>query len=354
MAAVIKRDLLILLRDKGSLFFLILFPSLLVFILGTMLAGIDVTDRTISPIHLNVKLETTDSGALLAVDSLMNTLVSRKQVVMTETVNEETVVVTFTDPFAISVKKSNDPIQNRAIDLILRSFSMQYAALSSLSSQVPSDDLKALAFVEQVDPGYARSMIDYYAVASCIMILVMSGSMSGAEALFTARRDGTIARMMSTPKSRVSLYIATVIASAPQFILSALSLMITSTFVFGAKYGEHFLDNVLLFFMFFMVGLTVQALSALIGLFINVKPMMVIMPITWALLFFSGSFAHPIYIKGITEYLPPFMIQNAAFELTVFGSGEKCVLVLAICSLILIISTAIGAVLFNRKGVVIK
>ena len=52
------------------------------------------------------------------------------------------------------------------------------------------------------------------------------------------------------------------------------------------------------------------------------------MPINWIMLYFSGTFNADTSIKGVTEYLPPNIIMEAAFDLTVFGRTERAMSVL--------------------------
>ena len=67
------------------------------------------------------------------------------------------------------------------------------------------------------------------------------------------------------------------------------------------------------------------------------------------MLFFSGSFSKEIYIEGFSNYLPPYLIQQAAFELTLFGNRTAAAQVIAVSSVILAVFTILGAVKFNRK-----
>ncbi len=75
-------------------------------------------------------------------------------------------------------------------------------------------------------------------------------------------------------------------------------------------------------------------------------------PVLWVLMFFSGTFSKEIYIEGITNRSPIWLLQNAAFDLTVFGRGEKCLWALLISGIILAVATLAGALLYNRKGLV--
>ena len=206
--------------------------------------------------------------------------------------------------------------------------------------------------IKEKDVDFSRSMIDYYAVTMLVMIIFMSASIGGANIIYEGRKTGTLSRMMISPKNRTNLYIQTALSSLPQTFIQALAVMIPSVFIFGAHYSDNMNDNIILFVMFVAVGAAIGSAFTLIGIFIKSNPSMVIMPIMWVLMFISGTFSKEIYIKGVTERMPIWLIQNAAFDLTVFGNNEKAVTVMIVSAIIVVLATGAGAFLFRRKRLV--
>jgi hypothetical protein len=153
-----------------------------------------------------------------------------------------------------------------------------------------------------------------------------------------------------SPKSRASLYFGTVLSFMPQNALQVVCTMLPSILIFNAHYANTLAGNLLLFLMFFIVGIAVCSVFTLVGLFVNINPTMVIMPAVWALMFLSGSFAQDIYIKGFSDILPPRLVQDAAFELTIFGHYEKCLNAIIAGVIVLAISSVLGAIIFSRKA----
>ncbi len=373
MLALIKRDLISLSRDKGALFFIVLFPSLLVFLLGNLLQNMDNSDSVIEPIRMAYTVETEDPLALAAVDALASALKDNATVEFAETDDAENAqsrvnagelaaAVRFTDGFGTVVYEGFDTIRNRAIDSIFRGFSRQAASAAVLGATEPEKlgemataaTAAAESLVAQKHFGYRRSMLDYYAVAMCVMIVFMGSGIAGSTTLYDGKRDGTLRRTLASPKNRASMYVQTVSSGVVQCVLQVLCVMLASTLLFGARYANTFADNLLLFALLVLAGLAANAVGMLLGLLVNVNPMVILMPILWVLMFFSGTFSKEIFVDGISNYSPVWMLQNAAFDLTVFGRGEKCLWAMLACGAVLALATLVGALLFRRKGLVAK
>lgn len=370
MLNIIKRDILTLLRDKGNLFFVVLFPSLLVFLLGNLLQHLDYADTAIEPIEMYYTVETTDPFGLSAIDALTEALADNAAIRLVQTDDlsqamqlvddgKAAAAVRFTQPLGVDIYEGYDKIQNRAIDSVFTGFARQVASLQVLAQHAPQQlaaaaNSTAQTLVQQKAFGYNRTMLDYYAVAMIVMILFMGGAIGGASSLHESRKDGTLARMIASPRNRANLYIQSVLGAVPQNLIQVACVMLSSVLLFGAHYADTLADNLLLFTTLVLVGLCIGAFSMIIGMFIKVNPTLVIMPFLWVLMFFSGTFSKEIYVEGLTNYSPIWLVQNAAFDLTVFGRGEKCLQVALVSIAFLIVFTLIGALLFRRKGLVIK
>jgi ABC-2 type transport system permease protein len=104
--------------------------------------------------------------------------------------------------------------------------------------------------------------------------------------------------------------------------------------------------------MLFAAGMAASCLFMLLGIFLKkLNPFLVLMPIMWVILFLSGTFSKEIFIPGVSDYLPPALIQSAAFDLTLFGHADKSVVVLVVSVVLIIAATIVGTILFNRKAV---
>ena len=90
----------------------------------------------------------------------------------------------------------------------------------------------------------------------------------------------------------------------------------------------------------------------LIGVLIKIPAESIVIPLTWALLFFSGSFAKQAFIEGFSDKLPPYIVQQAAFRLTLYGESDSALAVIAVCLAVTVAVSLIGAAIFRRKKTV--
>jgi ABC-2 type transport system permease protein len=359
-------------RSKIGLFFILLFPSLLVFILGTMLANLDNPDWTIEPFELAYVIDSDDPATVQAAEAVIVQFEDVEQVSFVEGASlvaverqlqegELGAAVVFTEPFGIEIHEGADATQNRAVRSIFDGVAHLYGtvgvAMSEASGGFDPNVIANLATgqprIEEKTYGVSRTMIDYYAITMIVMIFLMGNAISSASSFYNQRKDGTLRRILASPQSRVSVYLQMVLQSVPQNLVQVLAAMFISVTFFGARYAATWQLNVLLFAMLFVVGLAVSSLFLLLGIFIRVNPMLVLMPLTWVLLFVSGSFSKEIFIPGVTTVSPPWLVQTAAFDLTLFGNVGPSVVVSLVSLALIAASTLAGCLLINRKELVI-
>jgi ABC-2 type transport system permease protein len=370
------------LRDKSGVFFSFIFPILLVFILGNMLADLDNPDQAIETIRIEYALASGLAGEsaagpagerdAAAVSAFIGALGGNESLELRASedfaaaraavdAGKSDAALFFETPLHISVYEGADTIKSRAAVMIAQGFSRQYTALALLAqtnpqafaelavSGLPSGD----ALSADKDLGVTRSMQDYYAVTMIVMIAFMGSGIAGATTMYAMRENGTIRRLTLSPGSRSRLFLESVLGFMPQTIGQALAVMIPSALLLGAHYAKTWQDNLLLFAFFFLLGMTVTALFMVFGLFVRFNPYMPIMAALWALLFLSGTFSKEVMIQGVSEYLPMNIAQQAAFDLTIFGRPEKALLVMLVCAAILAVSCVIGSLLLKRKEIVL-
>jgi ABC-2 type transport system permease protein len=377
MFSIFKGAQIELLRSKFTLFFSLLFPSLMVFILGTMLTNLDNPEGTIRPFELAYIIDSDDPVTVRTAETVVAQFEDVEQVNFVESASlvsaeqrlkegELGAVVVFAEPFGIEIREGLDETQNRAVRSIFDGVARLYGTINVVMSKAsdgtdPSalvaSSLASLEIapvrVEEKTYGISRTMIDYYAISMVVMIFFMSSAISSASTFYGQRRDGTLRRVLASPQSRVSVYLQMVLQSIPQNLVQILVVMLVSVAVFDAHYAATWQLNVLLFVMLFAVGFAVSSIFLVLGIFIRVNPMLVIMPVMWVLLFMSGTFSKQIFIPGVTTVSPPYLVQTAAFDLTLFGNIGPSVVVLFVSLALIAVSTLVGCMLINRKELVL-
>ena len=366
-------------REKSSLFFVLIFPIMMVFVLGNMLSELDNPDEPVGTIRIAYCDEgpashggMDGSGRSIeetaAVRAFAEALAENESIEVTESPDREAAramvdegladaAMVFEAPFGIKVAEGGDIYKNRAAMLMAQSFARTYATFSTVASQSPEVYIKIASegmpdfsgLTANKDLGVKRSMIDFYAVTMVVMIAFMGGGIGGATEMFLTRQNGSLRRATASPRNRARLFIETVIGVIPQNILQTLIIMVPSALLLGAHYAKSWQENLLLFAYFILLGTAVAAVFMLIGLFVRVNPYMPIMALLWALLFMSGTFSKEINIEGFTEYLPMNIAQRAVFDLTMFGRTEQLASVMGVCAAVLLTSCVLGSMLFKRK-----
>ena len=388
MLSLLKANLLSLSRDKGSLFFTLIFPTLLVFILGTMLSSLDNPDPTIQQVDIAYYVDTTDPQVQASAEQIIKEFDGIDQVGFSLCsdpalaqgqllAGEISAFIVFKEPFAIEIHDGLDATKNKAVHAIFTSVSRTYgcvatvmsaaatntaasAAADSTSSATTASNPAASAapnlsglmdntLVQQKTFGVSRSMMDYYAITMIVMMFFMGSFMGGAMSFYNDRKNGTLRRVMVTPLRRSSVFLQYMASLLPLNVVQVLIVMVVSSTVFGAHYAASWPLNVLLFAMLLLTGMASSSVSLLIGIYIKVNPGMVLMPIMWPLLFLSGTFSKQISIPHVTPWLPPNLIQQAAFDLTLFGRTASSLWVIAVCVALIIASALAGSVILNRK-----
>lgn len=364
MIHVIMKETKDFLRDKTNLFFFLLFPVLLVFLLGNLLGSMDNAEEAIGEIKLQYLVNTENVYHTMAIESFVDAMEDDQNIFFERTADLEaakimagrdeiTAVIEFSgDPMQINIYEGTNMIRNRTVGAIMNGFVQTNRALSAILKTIPGAMEGGVSepgeYVKQKDLGVNRTMLDYYAVTMMAMICFMS-ILLGSFAFSSERQNKTINRLLIAPKNKVVLFLAKILGFMPQAILQIAIIMVFSAYVFHANYAADWMDNVYLFIMFFMVTLTMIAIGAVIGLFLRANPMAVIFPVLWLMMFLSGTYSKEVSVEGVTELMPIYQIQEAAFDLTVFGRYDRCNTVMLVCILITAIMLSLGAFVFSRK-----
>lgn len=351
-------------RNPVNVFMGLLFPVLLVFFLGTMLQGLDISDYDIGKIKLQYSVSGADEQSGKAFAEFLDNI----DMIKAEKNNDSENALKLTDSGdtdayielkngEIVLHKGRNDIVNRALSSVLNS----YIAVSDTYYKIASTDPSLLMdidadteklFVEQEGLGVTRSMLDYYAVSMTVMMIFMSHMMMGSTAFKDEEKIFTMSRLYLSPLGRTKLFFGKLIGILPSAVISNAVIMLLSAFVFGARYCDNFIGNLLLFLLFSCCSMAATAVGMLIGIIIKIPAEGVIIPLAWSLLFFSGSFSKEIFLEGFSDKLPPYLIQQSAFRLTLYGESGDTVVTMAVCLAVTVFVSLIGAVIFRRKKTV--
>jgi len=364
MFAILKKEITEFLREKTNVFFYLLFPVILVFLLGSFLGNLDKAEAVIGDIQVQYVIETGDPQAAASVEAFIDAMEADGTMEMEKAGDiaaaktavaegEISALIVFEEPFGIQIWEGSNKINNRAITAVMKGFAQANSSISAVAAISPEmlGQLDSSAIdadhVSPKDLGANRTMLDYYAIAMLIMLTMMC-SISGAYAFTRERASNTLNRLILSPKNRWTLYLQKIFGTIPQIILQISIMMVISVFVFGAHYARDFQGNSFLFLMYFVIALALISLGALLGLFLKADPTAVLLPLLWITMFFGGTFSKDLYIESISPYMPSYIIASASFDVTLFGRYEQGLKVMGASGLLLIITLVAGVIVFSR------
>jgi ABC-2 type transport system permease protein len=402
MRIAIKQALLHLVHDPASLFFVVFFPTLLTLILGNALNGAAIGYSPVGDLQVLYSISganAQDEGSQAyaqAAQGFVNGIIQTEDNEFTLT-NIDTLpnlnvasalangdyngYIAFNADGSLELYEGTSGLANQALEALMRSYAtetgaytqvaqMQQAQAQQVATQAGQEAQAAGAkdglgvgssnvasgsastLVQAGPAGFNRSQMDYYAVAMAVMILFMGGAIGGTEIIYERRKNGMLQRELASPRSRIGIYGTYLLEAFILDVIQVTVIMAASMLLFGVHYAGTVGGDLLLYAAFLAVGMAVSSLFLVVGMWVKVNPMAVLMAPLWILLFLSGTFAQGMTIPGFSGYLPPAMIQNAAYALTVFGHPQGCVEALFVGLGIAIVGVLVGAAMFNRRKAV--
>lgn len=363
MLSVILNEFRAYFRNASNIFFTAFFPSLCVFFLGTFLENIETSDAVVGDIKLMYTVESADAFSAYAFEEFIGGITEAGVLTAEKTDGgaesfdpaEYSAAVVLREN-ELLVYGGSDPIQNRTVKAIMDGYNRTASAYVTVALTNPS----AFASIENVDREYVsqkdlgtnRSMMDYYAITMTVLIVFMGTLVGGAATYSNEHRSSTILRLNAAPVSPTKIFFGKIVGYLPMVLIEVLVVLLVSTVFFGAHFCASVLGNVLLAGMLIAASLAALALGVLINLiFPHFSSQAVLMPICWLLMFFSGTFQKDIHIDGVTEFLPMYVIQQAAFDLTVFSRPEQAirVLIVSLCLFLLLLGIGSAKIRFGKK-----
>lgn len=366
MLSIILNEVRSFLRSGSNLFFTVFFPCACVFFLGTFLESVEVSDEAVGELKLAYCVDGGDVYSAAAFEEFISSLVN-EGVLSAEKVSADKISGFSAEAYSAAVElngsdiiihSGRDKIKNRTVKAVFDSYTRTAAAYMSVVAVNPAaladvrisgssgsggSDGDGESFVTHRDLGTNRSMMDYYAVTMTVMILFMGSCIRGAGVYEDEHTNFTISRLDASPVSRTAVFFGKIIGSLPMVLIQILSVMLVSTLLFGAHYCNTVSGNLLLAAMFIIVSLAALSVGVFLNLiFPRIPAGLVIMPLLWLAMFFSGTFAMDIHVPGLTECMPMYLIQRAAFDLTVFGRTGKALRVIEVSVAVFAVMLVLG------------
>lgn len=358
MLHVILNEIRSCFRSGSTLFFSILFPSLCTFFLGTLLENIEVSDNVIGELNLAYYIEDSGYSAdafekfILALDE--EEIINAEKITADELDNavEKYSAAVKISGAEITICNGTNAIQNRTVKALIDSYNQTAAAYMTVAMTNPqalgSIELPEDSCVQPHNFGRSRTMMDYYAVAMTVVIIFFGSCIAGATSYSSEHAQSTILRLNVAPISKTAVYFGKILGYLPLVLVQVGTVMLVSTLFFGAHFCSTLSEDLMLFTMFVCSSLALLAVGVLLNLiFPKLQSWGILMPIIWVMLFYSGAFQKDMSIEGVSDYFPPRIILNAAFDLTSFSRTERAISVTVWSLVIFTALVAIGCIKVN-------
>lgn len=253
------------LRDRKGMAMMILFPILLMLVLGTALSG--GFNSTIS--LKDTKVLYSISGSVSEKEAFNNFTETMKktgiQFQKTDNINKALDGIKDTTyACLINVDSNNNVIdlyENEKYDLkasivkvVLNTYVQRYNLISQMAKEKPMEVKNIMAHnavnyvsVESIDKRITPSALDYYGVTMLTMIILYS-SLYGSFSIGGEYINKTANRLLSAPIGRFEILTGKAIGNIFSAIIQVIAVIIFSKFVLKAYYGNHILEFLVLLF----------------------------------------------------------------------------------------------------------
>lgn len=193
-------------------------------------------------------------------------------------------------------------------------FANYYKFIKSIYS--PSDIPKSINF-ESAFSGHFPRALDYYAVTMVVM-MALYGSFSGIAVIEEERRQNTLLRLFASPKSPYDIFIAKALAQMVFLYAQLCLIVIFSKYIYHANWG----NNLILVFTLLLVY---SIFAILFGVFVAlvVKNYMIsnviVSSAAIVFTFLAGGYMRVDLGNGflgtLREFLPNYAVQSAFFSI---------------------------------------
>ena len=184
MFEIILKETKDFLRDRSNVFFFLIFPVLLVFLLGNLLSNPDKAEEAIGEVKIHYMVEAENVVDIMTIEGFVSEVSDEQNIFFDKTTDLEaskdnvengniaSIVVFTGNPLEIQIYEGIDRIKNRTINSIINGFSQVNKAVNviiksnpmsimdSMNSKASNDDL-----MKQKDLWIQRTMLDYSAIS---------------------------------------------------------------------------------------------------------------------------------------------------------------------------------------------
>lgn len=339
------------LRNPFMIVTLILFPIIMIYLLGNLVENVQTADEPIGKMQIAYTAEQIDFNAPSINDHVQFLPVSTKEGLTLLYENQADGYFTV-NLDGITLYDGSSVLKNSVVKGIINSFLVQKSVYESITKNNPTSlstiTMNEIDYTSKKDMSANMTMFDYYAIAMTIMTGVFS-CLASSMIYTDERKNKTMNRLITSPMNKGKIFFAQCIGQIPFAMIQVGVTLIFSAVFFDAHYTTSLDGKLILFLLLMMTSVVFSIVGVVISLIFRKSMSVALFIISWVMLFFSGCFAKAMTLEPVCNFLPPYIVRQAAFDLNVFNHKAPAIRVIIAEILITIVVIAIGGWIFSKK-----
>lgn len=360
IAAIIKKNFLVKIRDKTTLLPALLFPIIMIVVLGFSTGNMPHNIPTTIVVHdgsptSQMIVQAISGSEYFSVSPLVSTEGEARQLLDEGKVKviveippdlQENLDNNIPTNIIVIVDESDSAISQTAKSIIAQ-------IISGLSSKVSGGQTPLLVYDAEPAYGVGRQALDFVIPALIAMTIFMGAVQGMGRAIAGEKKEGSLTRVFLTPTSNTTIIAGTLIFYVIFEMIRAALILAFAMLLFGVQIEGSILLVGLILFIFVSlctsIGLLISAIVKTEAQFTSVA-LLVSMPT----MFLSGVFfpvqAMPKIMQSIATFLPITYAAQALRNVAAKGLGLSSILPsLGILLVFLIVILGLTVILFKRN-----
>lgn len=243
-------------RNPRNMALMVLFPIVLIMVLGTALSGVFDSSESFKDIHVVYSSQSAGPLSRAFASFAENSRATGIEFTAAESAEQglESVKNGQYDCFieikdsGLELFKNNSSFKSDLVEAMLGTFVQRYGAISGIARVSPAAAERIISGGGNIDNGYVKATspggrsqpgaLDYYAV-TMLTLIIMYASLSGAFAIKSEQTARTGVRLICSPVGKYAILTGKTLGVLAVTLLQALAVVLFSKYVFGAYWGAH-------------------------------------------------------------------------------------------------------------------
>lgn len=351
MKQIILNEFKSYIRNPFIVTVLVIFPIAMIFILGNLVEKVQVSDKVIGEVRIAYSADNLALEDMILMDTVHVTKANEKDAVSLLKNNEADAFLAM-DVDGIRMYEGSSVLYNNVIKAIMNGLLFRQSVMSSIAQTSPQS-LRNLSssngsYTETKPLDTEMSMFDYYVIAMTIMTATFS-CLSASMAFTDERKNRTMNRLITSPMHKGRIFLAKCLGQIPFAIIQVGVVLIFSGVVYHTQFASTLSGKLILFLLLTLSAVVSDIAGVVISLIFRRSMAVFIFMIGWVMLLFSGCFAKAMTLEPLCNFLPPYRIRCAAFELNLFGNHAPALKTIGVELLLCIAMVAFGGLIFSKK-----